>query len=130
MKKQVLTILMALAMIASLAACGGSGGDSGDKSAAGTYKLITLNTDGMEMSVEEMAALFGTEIEVTLEMKEDNSFTLDMGFLGEGESVSGTWKMDGSDLILSAEGDNLSVDYDGKTIVVDLDGEGLTFEKQ
>lgn len=124
MKKRVLTFLMVLAMIVSLVGCGGS------KSPAGTYKLTTLNSGGMEMSVKEMAALFEVDIEVTLELKDNNSFTLDMGILSEGESASGTWKMDGDSLILSAEGDDLPVTYDGKTIIMDMEGEILTFEKQ
>ena len=124
MKKRVLTFLMALAMLVSLVGCGGS------KGPAGTYKLTTLNSGGMEMSVEEMAALFGMDISVTLKLKDDNSFTMDMGVLAEDESISGTWKMSGDTLILTAEGEEISVTYDGKTIVMDMDGEKLTFKKQ
>ena len=125
MKKRVLTFLMALAMIASLAACGG-----GSKGPAGTYKLTSMNTGGLEMSVEEMSALFGMDIEMTLQLKDNNSFTLDMGILSEGESTSGTWKMDGDSLILSADGEELPVTYDGKTIVMGVEGDTLTFQKK
>ena len=124
MKKRVLTFLMAMAMIVSLAACGGN------KGPAGTYKLTTMKSDGLEMNVEELAALFEMDIQVTLQLKDDNSFTLDMGFLGDGENASGTWKMDGNSLILTAEGEELAVTYDGKTIVMDMEGEILTFKKQ
>ena len=125
MKKRALTFLMALAMIVSLAACGG-----GSKGPAGTYKLTSMNTDGLEMSVEEMSALFGMDIEMTLQLKDNNSFTLDMGILSEGESTSGTWKMDGDSLILSADGEELPVTYDGKTIVMGVEGDTLTFQKK
>lgn len=131
MKKQVLTFLMVLAMVVSLAACGGGdGGSSGDNSPVGTYQMTSMNSDGMEMTAEDLTALFGTDVEITLEIKDDNSFTLDLGFLAEDESVSGTWAMEGDSLKLSAEGDSISVTYDGKTIVMDVDGEILTFEKQ
>lgn len=123
-KKWVVTFLMVLAMIVSLIGCGGS------KSPAGTYNLTTWNSGGMEMSVEEMSDLFGMDVKMTLDLKDDNSFTVDMGFWGEGESVSGTWQTEGDSLILSAEGDDFSVNYDGKTIVMDMEGEILTFEKQ
>ena len=112
MKKRVLIFLMALAMLATLAACGGGG-----KSPAGTYKLTQINSGGEEMSVKDLADLFGMEIDMTLELKDDKSFTWDMGLWGEGESASGTWKMDGDSLVLSAEGEDLPVTYDGKTMV-------------
>lgn len=124
-KKRVLTFLMALAMMIALAACGGGGKDP-----AGTYKLTKMNSGGEEISVAELAGLFGVEADMTLELKADKSFTLNMGFLGDDESASGTWKMEGDALILSAAGDNLPVTYDGKTIVMDMEGESLTFEKQ
>ena len=130
MKKRVLALLMTLAMIFSLAACGGSGGSGGGESPAGTYNLTKMSSGGEEISMEEMSEIAGMDVGMTLELTEDNKFTMDMGVLGDGEKVSGTWKMDGDSLILSAEGDELSVTYDGKTIVLDMEGEGLTFEKQ
>ena len=133
MKKRVLAFLMTLAMIFSLAACGGSGGSGGSgggESPAGTYNLTKMSSGGEEISMEEMSEIAGMDVSMTLELTEDNKFTMDMGVLGDGEKVSGTWKMDGDSLILSAEGDELSVTYDGKTIVLDMEGEGLTFEKQ
>ena len=126
MKKQIMVFLMALLMIAGLAGCGGSK----SKSAAGTYKMTKMGSGDMEMSAEEMSELFEMEVEMVLELKDDNSFTLDLGFLGDGETANGTWKMDGDSLILSAEGDEISVTYDGKTIVMDVEGESITFEKQ
>ena len=124
MKKRVLTFLMALAMIFTLAACGGS------NSPAGTYVLSKMGDSSMEMTVEELSEIYGAEIGSTLELAEDNTFTWDMGLWGEGESASGTWKMDGDSLVLSAEGEDLPVTYDGKTIAMDLEGEIFTFEKQ
>ena len=124
MKKQVLIFLMALVMIVSLVGCGGS------KNPAGTYKLTALNSGGINMNVKELADLFEMDIEATLELKDDSSFTLDMGFLGEGEITSGTWKINGDSLILTAEGQDLSAAYNGKTVVIDMEGESLTFEKQ
>ena len=81
MKKRVLTLLMALAMIASLAAC------SGSKSPAGTYQLTKISSGGEEMDVKEMAELFEMEIDMSLELKDDKSFTWNLGFWG---SIWGT----------------------------------------
>ena len=124
MRKQVLTFLMVLVMIVSLVGCGGK------SSPVGTYELITWSSEGVEMSVQDVAALFEMDVDISLELKDDNSFTLDMGFLTDGEAISGNWKMDGDSLILSSEGEELSVTYDGKTIVLDVDGEIFTFGKQ
>lgn len=126
MKKRALTLLLALAMIVSLAACGGGGGSS----AAGSYKLTKMDAAGISMDLDEMASMAGVEMNITLELKEDGNFSLDMSALGQSESVSGTWKADGNNLVLSAEGDDLPVTFDGKTIVLEQDGQSLTFEKQ
>ena len=126
MKKRALTLLLALAMIVSLAACGGGGGSS----AAGSYKLTKMDAAGISMDLDELASMAGVEMNITLELKEDGNFSLDMSALGQSESVSGTWKADGNNLVRSAEGDDLPVTFDGKTIVLEQDGQSLTFEKQ
>lgn len=126
MKKQVLTLLMALAMIFVLVACGGG------KDPTGTYKLTKMGSGDLAMSVDELAELAGMDMDVTLELTKDNKFTLDMGLLAdeEGEALSGTWKIDGDSLTLDVEGEEAVCTYDDKTIVMDMEGETLTFEKQ
>lgn len=128
MQKRVLTFLMALMMVLGLAACGGGGGAS----AAGVYKITKMSSEGIEMTTEEMSELFGMEVDMTLELKDDNTFVLDLGFLmGEGEEgTSGTWELDGDSLTLSAYGEDITTTYDGKTIVLEEGTEILTFEKQ
>lgn len=126
MKKWVFTFLVGLMMMISLVGC------SGSKDPVGTYNLISMNSGGMELSVKELAGLFEIDVDITLELKADNSFLLDMGFFmeDEGESITGTWKLDGDSLILSRDGEELPVTFDGKTVVMDMEGEILTFEKQ
>lgn len=126
MQKRVLTFLMALMMVLGLAACGGGSG----KSAAGIYKVTKMSSDGIEMTTEEISELFGTEVKMTLELKDDNSFVLDLGIMGDGETGSGTWKLDGDSLTLSADGEDITTTFDGKTIVLEVGTEVLTFEKQ
>ena len=91
MKKRALTLLLALAMIVSLAACGGGG-----SGAAGSYKMTKMNAAGVEMNIEDLAAMAGVDMTVTLELKSDGNFTLDMSALGTGSNVSGTWTASGS----------------------------------
>lgn len=124
--KRVFTFMMALAMIVTLAACGGS------NSAAGTYELSKMGDGSMEMTAEELSAIYGTEIGSTLELAEDNTFTWDMGLLAdeEGEVYSGTWELDGDSLTLNLEGEEAACTYDGKAIVMDMEAVILTYEKQ
>lgn len=128
-KKRVWTFLMALAMIFTLAACGGGGGG---KDPSGTYELTKMGSGDMEMTAEDLAAIAGMDVGIVLELTKDNKFTLDLGILADmaEEDISGTWKLDGDSLILSANGEDLPVTYDGKTIVLDMEGESLTFEKK
>lgn len=127
MKKRIVTVMMALIVMISLVACGGGG-----KNPVGMYALSKMGDSSMEMTVEEMAAIFETEISVTLELTKDNKFTWDMGFLAdeEGEVYSGTWKMDGDSLILNVEGEEVAGTYDGKSITIDMEDMVFTFEKQ
>ena len=76
MQKRVLTFLMTLMMVLGLAACG----DGGGASAAGVYKVTKMSSEGIEMTTEEMSELFGMEVDMTLELKDDNTFVLDLGF--------------------------------------------------
>ena len=124
--KRVFTFLMALAMIFTLAACGGG------KNPAGMYELSKMGDDSMEMTAEELSVIFGTELDVTLELTKDNKFTWVMGILGdeEGEAISGTWELSGDSLILNVEGEEMACVYDGKTIVIDMEDVILTFEKK
>lgn len=126
-KKWVWTFLIALAMMFSLVACGG-----GSNSPAGMYELSKMGDGSMEMTVEELSAIYGTEIGSTLELAEDNTFTWDMGLLAdeEGEVYSGTWELDGDSLTLNLEGEEAACTYDGKTIVIDMEAVILTYEKQ
>ena len=124
MKKRALTLFLALAMIVSLAACGGGSGP------AGSYKMTKMNAGGIEMNIDDIAAMAGVDVSVTLELKEDGNFSLDMSALGTGESVSGTWTADGNNLTLTSEGSDVSATLNGKTLVMEQDGQSLTFEKQ
>ena len=124
MKKRALTLLLALAMIVSLAACGGGGGG-----AAGSYKMTKMNAAGVEMNIDDLAAMAGVDMTVTLELKDDGNFSLDMSALGTG-SVSGTWTSSGSTVTLTSDGEDVNATISGKTLVMEQDGQSLTFEKQ
>ncbi len=136
-KKHVLSLMMALAMVLSLAACGGTdSNDNADNNAdktpsiVGTYHLTKVNVSGINMDVAQVSEQSGVEVKVPLILKEDGTFSLDMSSLGTGESISGTWKEDGSNAILTAEGQDIPATIDGKTLSMEQDGQSLTFEKE
>lgn len=125
MKKRALSLLLVLAMMVSLAACGGGGGP------AGSYKLTKVSMSGMDIDVEQLGSMMGVDVNVTLEIKADGSWSMDASALGMGtEAVSGTWTASGSTIDLTAEGETLTATLNGSTLVMEEDGESLTFQKQ
>lgn len=124
MKKRAMTLLLALAMIVSLAACGGGGGP------AGTYKLTKVNSGGMDLDVAQLSEMTGVDMNVTLKVNADGSWSMDASALGIGtEAVSGTWAANGSSIDFSAEGETITASVNGNTIVMEQDGQALTFQK-
>lgn len=124
-KQTAVSLLMALILMLSLAACGG-----GDTSAAGTYKLTSMDLEGMSMDIKQLEELSGVKMNITLELKKNGDFTLDMAALDESDSLSGTWKADGNNLTLTSDGEDVTGTLDGKTLVLKQGSESLTFEKK
>lgn len=133
MKKSVwakmLSFALVLVCVMGLAACGG------DTSAAGTYKLQTIEMAGMTMDLPQLAEAAGVsedELKLNLELKEDGTFVLDMAALQQADmSMEGTWEQSGSNIKLTAEGSTTSATLkDGViTIADDSAGISMTFKK-
>ena len=111
----LLPLLAALFLTVGLTACGGGGGGP-----AGSYKMTKMNAAGVEMNIEDLAAMAGVDMTVTL----------DMSALGTGSNVSGTWTASGNTVTLSSEGEDIAATLNGNTLVMEQDGQSLTFEKQ
>ena len=47
-----------------------------------------------------------------------------------GQTGEGTWKLDGSTLTLTIDGDSLDTTYEDGKITMDLSGVSMTLEKQ
>lgn len=124
-KKRVLAIMVVLAMMVCLVACG----NKNSKNAAGVYNLTKLDMGGVSMDLGQLGEQAGVEVKVTMELKEDGNFTLDMGTLGLGESMSGTWKDNGSVLILTVDGEDATATLDGKVLTLKQDDQAMIFEK-
>ena len=125
---KMLGMMLVLICAISLVACGG-----GKKSdAAGTYKLESVSVGGVTMTMDDLASTMGeagVELDMSLELKADGKFTLDMAALDENMSMEGTWKDKGKTIDLTADGDTLSAAYENGTITLEAEGTSMTFKK-
>ncbi len=121
--KSLVALMLAVVCVFALAACGGSG-----SSAAGEYKLTKFKQNDTEMDIATLLGVLGVSGDVVCNLEEDGNFSLDMTLLGE-ESISGTWKADGSNVELTAEGETVTGTLSGNALTLSEDDMTLTFEK-
>ena len=120
--------LVAAVISVTLAACGGGG-------VAGTYKLASMSmaiSPGedpvvLEVGDEYMGEILSEDF-YTLELKDDNTFTMHIN-VGSGETSfsqeqDGTWELDGNKLSLTAEGETVEGTLEDGTITMTMGGEG------
>ncbi|MBR5239232.1 MAG: hypothetical protein IKW04_01485 [Clostridia bacterium] len=87
----------------------------------GTYKLSGAEMDGVVMSAEEMGA---PEMGIILDA--DGTVTL----TSEGESETGTWALEGNELILTSdEGDVMTMTLEDGNLVMEESGIKMIFSK-
>ena len=138
MKKNVWTKMVGLALtlvcIIGLVACG----DKGSSNAAGTYTLQTIAIGGMTMDLEQLAETAGVpadELKVTMDLKSDGNFLLDMYALADtmggatDTNMEGTWKESGSNITLEADGATTTVTLQDGVITMEEEGMSMTFKK-
>lgn len=140
MKKNVwskmLSLALALVCVIGLVACGGNGGSS---AAAGTYRLQTITAAGVSMNLDELATAAGVsadDFKVTLDLKSDGSFMLDMSAMAdtvgtgaEDTTMEGTWKESGSNIELESEGTTTTATLQDGVITLEEEGMSMTFKK-
>lgn len=102
----------------------------------GTYKFksMTYTENGIQMNIEAgkdiMAGMSVTEDFMVIEIKDDNTFTIS----AMGETVEGTWTVEGKTLKLEVEGEVQEATLKGKTLTMTTDMTGqestITFKKK
>ncbi len=134
MKKIATAIVAALAAVVlavAFAACAGN--------YAGTYKFSSMNMDmgGVTVELKANEAFMGvtiTEDAYVLEVKDDNTWTLSVNFMGETAVESGTWRDDGGLILVASDGSEQSVDVNGNNLVMSYSDSdmsaSITFVKQ
>lgn len=125
MKKYVSILMLAVVMMV-FAGCGGT---KSDAPVVGDWKLTSVEAAGVTMSADEFAQAAGTDVDMTLNIKDNGKFTANF----QGESGDGKWTYEEPTLTLSSGDDTMTGNYaDGKiTLTVEQGGQSvsMTFEK-
>jgi hypothetical protein len=109
----------------TLVGCGGGSNKDAEKNFIGTWKAVEMESDGETMDLREYAD-WGLDMEITLILAQDNTFTLDL----MGDKQEGNWKAkDASTCTLTADGDSMDIRLADNRLTMDVDGEKIVFEK-
>jgi hypothetical protein len=128
--KKNLNILVALILTLSLALIAGcSSGGTSSSALSGKYTIVSMEQDGEEML--EMFRMIGVNPDgIYIEFSGENKFSMMMTFMGEEEATTGTYEVNGKNIILSADGDDIPGTIDGNKITMEQDGTKMIFEKK
>ncbi|MEI3176674.1 MULTISPECIES: lipocalin-like domain-containing protein [unclassified Candidatus Paralachnospira] len=123
MKKRMMLLLAMILTVLTLAACGGSK----ISPVVGNWKATTVSVSGVSVDVDEYLKQSGNEdVKMEMVLEKDNTMSINMA----GQTGEGTWKLDGSTLTLTIDGDSLDTTYEDGKITMDLSGVSMTLEKQ
>ena len=123
MKKRMMLLLAMILTVLTLAACGGSE----ISPVVGNWKATTVSVSGVSVDVDEYLKQSGNEdVKMEMVLEKDNTMSINMA----GQTGEGTWKLDGSTLTLTIDGDSLDTTYEDGKITMDLSGVSMTLEKQ
>ena len=132
MKKLIALLLVLMLGITILAGCGGNA------SLSGKYVLKSMVSDGETIDMAEYMQEFKELYEELGEEFKESDFESYLEFSGSNVTVSlvgmagkGTYKLDGKNIEITADGETLKGTIDGNKITLDY-GEGslMTYEKK
>lgn len=130
MKKHISVLMLVIIMMMAFVGCGGT---KSDAPVVGDWKLTSVDAMGVSMTAEEFAEAAGGDVNMELSIKDNGSFTANLGEGLGGESGKGTWKYEEPTLTLSDSTDELTCEYKDGKLVMDLEQGGqtvsMTFEK-
>ncbi len=138
MMKRIVSIALVVLMVAALFV--GCGGSVSAEDVPGTYKVKTVNgkdlkdyfLESFEMESEDdldsvlgLLGIDSLEDFMVFNLDADGSFTAS----AMGEDLEGTWKLDGSKVILTAEGEDQEATFKNGNLVIDMDGDEMVLSK-
>ena len=131
--KALFTLALCIGMTLALTACSNGGGSS---SMEGKYVISSMMVGEDDYLEQVMSMAEAMEEEINLEdimyFEFSGADTVIMG--SEGETVTGTYKLDGKTLTLTADGEEQIATVDGNSFTIKYDEDGmqgaLTFTKK
>ncbi|WP_040195513.1 lipocalin family protein [Candidatus Soleaferrea massiliensis] len=122
--KKAISLVLSVLMICTLVFAGcGSKAEGGDDLANTTWTLTSGKSGGQEVTGEQVTSLFG---EIKMEFKADSKMSMTAAEVTQ----EGTYKLDGSKLTLSIEGQDQECTYENGSITMESAGATLTFSKK
>lgn len=136
---RILALVLAAVMVcALLVACAAS-------KPSGTYKIKTINGKSMKdymkeqaeavgYSLDDMLSLMGvkeSELDdmISFTFNSDGTGTAKMSMMGENQSASFTWELNGKDLNITADGETKTLTFENNTISYSEDGQTIVLGK-
>ena len=122
MRKKMLPVVLVLLLVSmlTLTACGGGGGGS-STGPAGKYVLASIKMDDADAT--PFLAMAGIKAEdLYLEFLSEGKFK---GAI-MGEEGEGTFKVDGTKLTITVEGDNMELVFEGNKVTLTQEGDIAT----
>ena len=104
-------------------------GCSGKNQAVGIYDLQTIVRDGTTLEVNQLPqGEDGSSFAVTLDLKEDGTFSLDLSALGDTSSMTGVWEEQSGQILLTSGSNTLSAAWSDGVLTLAQDKQTLTFQ--
>ena len=119
MKKTIAIFMVLMIIVSVLAACGGSG-------LSGKYYLFSMTEDGETAEASQLADYGIDPDQFYAEFLPGNKFKM----VVFGEVDEGTYKLDGKNLSMTVDDEEVIAKIDGKKIIIDIDNSQMVFEKR
>jgi len=119
MKKTIAIFMVLMIIVSVLAACGGSG-------LSGKYYLFSMTEDGETAEAAQLADYGIDPDQFYAEFLPGNKFKM----VVFGEVDEGTYKLDGKNLSMTVDDEEVIAKIDGKKIIIDIDNSQMVFEKR
>lgn len=140
--KRFVSLMLVVLLVATLFVGCSSGASS---SPEGTYKIKSIDgkdlktyfTDSLkeqgiaEEDFDSMLGLMGLSMDtlsdfMTITLNKDGTVTMDAM---DEDATTGTWKLEGDQLTISADGEDMVFTYSGNEIVAEIEGQKMILSK-
>lgn len=110
MRKRFAVLMLAVMMMV-LAGCGGKG----DSPVVGDWKLDTAKVMGVTMDVEEYADLIGEDMDFSISIKDDGTFSMEL----TGDTADGTWEYKEPTVTFTSD-ETITAEYKDEKLTMEL----------